>query len=333
MKHPELLTPWLRRFLLEYLIDERNLSLNTQRSYRDGLTLLLPFAAKRRRCSVEALVVEDLSAPLTREFLHHLAVSRHCSPRTQNQRLALLHALARFIAQRRPEYWDWATQIQAVPFRKCPTELVPFLEPEEIHALLEAPNQSSPQGRRDHALLLFLYNTGARADEAAKLTVADLDLDAASVRLHGKGNKRRCCPLWKDTVKTLTTLVAGRSPQSPVFLSCRGQALTRFGIHTLVERHVRTASQPQASMRNKRVSPHCLRHTTAMHLLRSGVDINTIRAWLGHASLQTTHIYAQSDLQMKAKALAVCAPPASKQGTKPPVWKPDVDTLQFLRSL
>ena len=269
MKHPELLASWLRRFLLEYLIDERNLSLNTQRSYRDGLTLLSPFAAKRRRCSVEALVVQDLSAPLTREFLHHLAVSRHCGPRTQNQRLALLHALARFIAQRRPEYWEWATQIQAVPFRKCPTELVPFLEPEEIHALLEAPDQSSPQGRRDHALLLFLYNTGARADEAAKLTVADLDLDAASVRLHGKG-KRRSCPLWKDTVKTLTTLVAGRSPQSPVFLSCRGQALTRFGIHTLVERHVRTASQPQASMRHKRVSPHCLRHYADLRTMPTG---------------------------------------------------------------
>ena len=333
MKPSELLAPWLRRFLLEHVIGERNLSRNTQRSYRDGLNLLLPFAAKRRRLSVQALIVEDLSAQVTRDFLHDLEVSRHCGPRTQNQRLALLHTLARFIARRRPEYWEWATQIQAVPFRKCPTPLVPFLEKEEIRALLEAPDPSSPRGQRDQTLLLFLYNTGARADEAAKLTVADLDLDAASVCLHGKGNKLRCCPLWKNTVKSLATLVSGRAPQSSVFLNCRGQPLTRFGIHTLVERHVRTASKTQPLLRTKRVSPHCLRHATAMHLLRAGVDINTIRAWLGHASLQTTHVYAESDLQMKAKALATCAPVAPESGKKNPAWKPSQNILQFLRSL
>jgi len=333
MKHNELLAPWLRRFLLEHIVGERNLSLNTQRSYRDGLGLLLRFTAQRRRCSVETLAVQDLSAQRIRDFLRDLELSRRCGARTQNQRLAVIHALAYFIAERRPEYWQWATQIRAIPFRKCPTRLVPFLEKEEVHALLDAPDRSSLQGQRDHALLLFLYNTGARADEAAKLTVADLNWSTASVRLHGKGNKHRCCPLWKNTAKVLATLVADRPTHEPVFMNSRGQPLTRFGIHTLVERHARSASQIRPSLRDKRVSPHTLRHTTAMHLLRAGVDINTIRAWLGHASLQTTHLYAESDLKMKAKALAACAPPPVNGVKGSSQWKPSSGVLHFLQSL
>lgn len=333
MKHSDLLAPWLRRFLLEHLIGERNLSRHTQHSYRDALSLALRFLAQHRRGVIETLTISDLSAARIRGFLTDLEQSRHCGPRTQNQRLAVLHAFAHFVAQRRPEYWEWATQIRAVPFRRCSNRLIPFLETEEMHALLAAPDRSSSQGERDYALLAFLYNTGARADEVAKLTIADLDLVASSVRLQGKGNKHRCCPLWKTTTQTLRSLVGKRPLAEFVFLNCRGQPLTRFGVHTLVERHARTASRSRTSLRGKRVSPHVIRHSTAMHLLRSGVDINTIRAWLGHASLQTTHIYAESDLEMKAKALAACSPPVANHKKPTRTLKPSAAILQFLRSL
>lgn len=333
MKYSDLLAPWLRRFLLEHLIGERNLSRNTQHSYRDALSLTLRFLAQRRRGAIETLTLFDLSAARIRGFLTDLEQCRHCGPRTQNQRLAALHAFAHFVAQRRPEYWEWATQIRAVPFRKCSNRLIPFLETEEMHALLEAPDRSSSQGERDYALLAFLYNTGARADEVAKLTIADLDRVTSSVRLHGKGNKHRCCPLSKSTTQTLRSLVGKRPLAELVFLNCRGQPLTRFGVHALVERHARTASRNRTSLRAKRVSPHVIRHSTAMHLLRSGVDINTIRAWLGHASLQTTHIYAESDLAMKAKALAACSPPVASHDKPSRALKPSATILQFLRSL
>jgi site-specific recombinase XerD len=184
-----------------------------------------------------------------------------------------------------------------------------YLEKHEMKALLSAPDRTNAKGCRDHALLLFLYNTGARVSEACRLTVGDLDLIGAVATLHGKGRKVRRCPLWKVTVSVLREVVAARPDSQAVFLNQRGQPLTRYGIHTLVERHTGRAAVKVPTLKTKRISPHCLRHTTGMHLLRSGVDINTIRVWLGHVSLQTTHIYAESDLKMKAEALARCEAP------------------------
>ena len=176
-----------------------------------------------------------------------------------------------------------------------------------MDALLAAPDRRTRQGLRDHALLLFLYNAGARCEEAARLTVADLDLGASpAVKILGKGNKIRLCPLWTSTVGTLRALTAGRAQHEPVFLNRRGEAITRFGIYGMVRRYAREATQRLSSLRAKRVSPHVIRHTTAVHLLRAGVDINTIRAWLGHVSLDTTNVYAEVDLEMKAKALDAC---------------------------
>ena len=183
-----------------------------------------------------------------------------------------------------------------------------YLEKEEMKAILAAPDQRDPRGFRDYSLLLFLYNTGARATEAVLLKAADLDL------LSSKGRKDRCCPLWKETTAALRQLVAQRGATQSVFCNAQGQALTRFDIHTLVERHTLKASTGMSTLQTKSVSPHTIRHTTAMHLLRSGVDINTIRVWLGHVSLQTTHIYAESDLNMKAKALAQCEAPLLQTG-------------------
>jgi integrase/recombinase XerD len=205
-----------------------------------------------------------------------------------------------------------------------------YLEKGEMKALLAAPDQRDRQGFRDYVLLLFLYNTGARASEASCLTVGDLDLVAPAVTLHGKGQKIRQCPLWKLTAAKLRELVKQRPTSQPVFPNRHGQVLTRYGIHTLVERYARQAAVMTPSLKTKRVSPHTIRHATAMALLRSGVDINTIRVWLGHVSLQTTHIYAESDLKMKAKALARCEAPLFEKRKGPSHRK---GLMGFLRTL
>jgi site-specific recombinase XerD len=336
MRDDTMLGPWLRRFLLEHLIHERNLARNTQRSYRDTLALLVPFIGQAAKMTVDRLAVVDVTAERVRNFLQHIEDGRHCSTSTRNQRLAALHALARFVGERSPEHLEWSAQIRAIPFKKCGRTPVTYLEKPEIDALLASPNRNTAQGRRDHTLLLFLYNTGARADEAAQVLIGDLELGQvidngyASVKIRGKGNKLRHCPLWPQTAAQLTAVVAGRAPTERAFLNRRRQPITRFGIHALVERHVRDASARVPSLKTKHVSPHCIRHTTATHLLRAGVDINTIRAWLGHVSLTTTNVYAEVDLEMKAKALALCQ---VTDGVSSKHWREDKGLMAFLRTL
>jgi integrase/recombinase XerD len=313
----DLVGPWVRRFLVEYLIGERNYSTNTQQSRRDTFMLFLPFAAKRCRCALDHLALAKIKPKLVREFVRHLEHVRHCSPSTINQRLISLRAWARFVGINSPEHLDWSSQIQTIHLKKHAPAPMNYLEKQEMKALLAAPNRRDRQGFRDYVLLLFLYNTGARASEACRLTVGDLDLASPAATLHGKGRKIRQCPLWKPTAATLRELVTHRDSTQSVFLNRRGQALTRYGIHTLVERYARQAAVTMPTLRTKRVSPHTIRHSTAMSLLRSGVDINTIRIWLGHVSLQTTHLYAESDLKMKAKALARCEAPLLEDRRRP----------------
>lgn len=332
MRNANLLGPWIRRFLLEHLVGERNLAINTQASYRDTLTLLLPFVAKRARQMVDRLLVEQVSSSQVRLFLLHLEKERGCSVATRNQRLSAIHALARFIALHSPEHVAWCTEIRSIPFKKTAKPVMSYLEKSEMDALLETPDRTAAQGFRDHALLLFLYNTGSRASEAAQVTGGDLNLQGAySVRIVGKGSKVRHCPLWSMTVNSLTFLTAGRAPTERVFLNRRKQPITRFGIHALVKRYVAKAADRMPSLRTKPVSAHTIRHATAVHLLRAGVDINTVRAWLGHVSLDTTHIYAEIDLEMKAKALACCEIPGSAPVEKH--WRENRGLMAFLKAL
>jgi site-specific recombinase XerD len=329
MNDPALVGPWVRRFLLEHVRGERQLSVNTQRSYRDTFVLLLPFAARLCRQAVDRLHLEHLSPKLLRGFLQHLAQQRHCGPSTLNQRLAALRAWARFVGGHSPEHTAWSGQVRALAFRKAAPPLLPYLERAEMQALLDAPDPRQPQGRRDAVLLLFLYNTGARASEAVDLTIGDIDFAAPAVTLHGKGNKCRRCPLWPTTLAALKELTGSRAATERVFQNRQARPLTRFGLHTLVERHTVTASRRVASLQAKRVSPHTIRHTTAMHLLRAGVDINTIRAWLGHVSLETTHIYAECDLEMKSRALATC----EASLTQRPPRRPAHRLMGFLKTV
>jgi site-specific recombinase XerD len=302
----QLVGPWVRRFLLEHLVAERNLSRNTQASYRDTLTLLLPFASARAGHPIDRMTVEDLTPSIVRQFLSHLERDRRCSGVTRNQRLAMIHSLARFIGTHSPAHLAWCSEVRSIPFKKTAKSSIGYLEKDEIDALLKQADQRTALGARDHALLLFLYNSGARADEAAKLTIGNLQLgrSSPSARILGKGNKIRMCPLWPTTTISLSRLVIGRGANEAVFLGRTNQPITRFGVHRLVTHYAKLAAKSVPSIIGKRVSPHTIRHTTAVHLLRAGVDINTIRAWLGHVSLDTTHVYAEVDMEMKAKALA-----------------------------
>jgi len=335
MRNTILLGPWIRRFLLEHLVTERNLSRNTQRSYRDTFALLIPVLGAKLHRPIDQLSVTDLGPEQVRAFLADLEQIRGCVLATRNQRLAAVHSLARFVALHCPEYIGWSGELRSIPFKKPSQRPVAYLEKPEMDGLLNAPDQGTAQGRRDYVLLLFLYNTGARADEAAQLLIGDLDLavraqDYSSVSIRGKGNKLRHCPLWPQTVKQLKTLIGLRAPSERVFLNRRQQPITRFGIYQMVERYAMHVAKHIPSLAAKRVSPHSIRHTTGTHLLRAGVDINTIRAWLGHVSLTTTNIYAEVDLEMKAKAIAHCEVKGLK-GMRH--WRDNPGLMSFLRSL
>jgi len=330
------LAQWIRRFLLEYLPNERNLARNTQQSYRDAVRLLVLFTATKSHKTVDDLLISDISADMLRAFLRHIEEKRKCSIASRNQRLAAIHALACFIAERCPEHLEWSAQLRAIKSKRSAPVPVSYLEKTEIDALLAAPNPGTRIGSRDRTLLLFLYNSGARADEAAKVCIEDLNLHSgadnalSSVRLQGKGGKVRICPLWTSTTVELRNLVAGRNDKERVFLNRCAQPLTRFGVHDIVTRYARVAMSRVPEMRKKRIGPHTIRHTTATHLLRAGVDINTIRSWLGHVSINTTNIYAETDLDMKAKALGMCE---MKKTHKRKHWRDDPGLMSFLAKL
>lgn len=334
MNNSHLLGPWVRRFLAEYLVTIKNVARSTQLSYRDTLAKLIRFAVDKAGKRADLLTVDDLNRDLLVAFLPSTTTKRCVGPRTVNQRLAALHSFARFVGEYGPEHLQWSGHVMSIPFRKFASPQISYLEKPEMDALLAAADSTTPQGLRDHALLLFLYNTGARAAEAAQAKVGDLQLQRsgdsrnAFVRLHGKGGKTRLCPLWSHTACELSSLTAGRPSDHPVFLNRYGRSMTRYGVHAVVERYAKRASKQCAGLGAKRVSPHTIRHTTATFLLRAGTDINTIRAWLGHVSVTTTNIYAQIDLEMKARAVAQLEPAG-----KVPRRRIGSDLLEFLRSL
>jgi len=330
------LGPWVRRFLLEHLVTDRNLARSTQQSYRDTLTRLLPLVAHHAGVVVDQLQVAQVSPQIVRLFLKELEETHHCKPTTQNQRLAAIHALARFIGEHSAEHLDWCAQIRSIPFKRTTRPPRTYLDRPEMEALLNAPDTSTAQGCRDRALLVFLYNAGARASEAAQVTIGDLRLAQApqtnysSVRIRGKGGKVRICPLWPQTAKELLPLISGRADTERVFLNRCHEPITRFGIRGMVRRYTQKAAAAMPRLKDKRISPHAIRHSTATHLLRAGVDINTIRAWLGHVSVDTTNIYAEVDLEMKAKALAHCEVKGPSSGKE---WRKDKGLMDFLKNL
>lgn len=329
------LAPWVKRFFLEYLATTRNLARSTQVSYRDTLRALIRHTAQTLRKRPDQLHLEDLSQDRIKRFLYTREQHHKCGPRTTNKSLAALHTFARFMGHQCPQHLEWSGEILSIPFKKVSQPAIPYLEKAEMDALLAAPDLQSAQGRRDHALLLFLYNTGARASEAAHVTVKDVQLRVPTdsrtsyVTLHGKGGKKRLCPLWPKTAKVIRSAIAERSKDQHVFINRCGRPITRFGIHAAVERYAKRLERKLPGLRAKRVSPHTIRHTTASHLLRAGVDINTIRAWLGHVSIDTTNVYAQLDVKMKASALEKLEPRQKSVRSH----RLGTDLMRFLESL
>ena len=326
----------LRAFFADHLPRVRGASPHTIRSYRDSLVLLLRFVAARSQRSVIQLDLEDLGPQPVLAFLQHLEIDRHNSAATRNVRLAAVHAFFRYCAMEHPARLEHCQRVLAVPFKRTVSRPVEYLEHGEIEAVLGAVDRRAADGRRDYALLATMFNTGARVQETVALNVADLRLDApAQVRLHGKGRKERVCPLWPQTADLLRALLAERGrelrPDEPVFRNHRGMRLTRFGVRYLLQKYCARAQAAVPALRTKRLHPHSMRHSTAVHLLRAGVDIVTISQWLGHASVTTTHRYATVDLDMKRQALAK-ARPTTRAAAGPAPWRTDASVLEWLEA-
>ena len=333
-----LIAPLIQAFFQHFLVARRGLSSNTIVAYRDCLKLFLNFAAGGLAKPVDKLTVEDFQDKLVVGFLDDLETSRGNSTRSRNARLAALHALFRYIAGQQPEAMARCQQICALPVKRTSHKTIEYLEDDEIRAVLNSVDQSSRNALRDYGLLLFLYNTGARAQEAVDLRIDKLRFEMpCQVKLLGKGRKERACPLWPETVQALQNYLEHREPSTTecpsVFLSANGNPITRFGMRYIVRQYAAKAGEACASIRAKKVSPHTVRHTTAMHLLQSGNDISVIKDWLGHADLNTTHGYVEIDMKMKRKALETCQPPKAKTPARGgPKWlKPGI--LEWLDDL
>jgi site-specific recombinase XerD len=331
------LGPLVHSFFVDHLITVKGLRPASVRSYRDTLRVLLCYIAEQNKTKITRLSVEDFSFERILGFLRYLDEQRHNQVRTRNQRLAVLHTLFDYIATREPQMLDVCQQVAAIPMKRSAPPETRFLEREEVQALLRGLPRAGRLALRDRTLLLFLYNTGARVQEVADLRVGHLQLGPnATVRLHGKGDKWRTCPLWQQTEQLLAELI-GSSAQpadaaAPVFCSANGQqSLTRFGIYKIVRRHAATLDDPRTG---RTVSPHIFRHTAAVHLLESAVEINVIRGWLGHADLSTTNRYAEINTRAKIEALRNTEPRGSSEGSHTtPIWRSDETLLNWLSSL
>lgn len=334
------LGPLVYSFFIDHLTVVKGLRPSSIRSYRDGIRLFLHFVARDARRKLSRLALSDLTFDRVVGFLRYLEEERRNHPRTRNQRLAILHCFFEYLATRSPEMLSVAQRVVHVSARRVPPPETCFLERSEITALFASLPVRGRHACRDRSLLLFLYNTGARAQEVADLRAGDLDLEGPlRVRLHGKGDKWRVCPLWKETAEQLRRLRnqdrSAAGPQTPVFVSQQGGPLTRFGIYKIVRKHAGTLDRVHGGPGVMRVTPHVFRHTTAVHLLEAGVEVNVIRGWLGHVHLSTTNRYAEIGLRAKQEALEACAPPVELDGAPPTkhVWRNDASLLDWLDTL
>ena len=336
MTGPQPLGPLIQSFFADYLIAVKGLRPASVRSYRDTVRLLLCYMAADKHVKITRLAVSDLTVQRVLGFLRFLQDDRGSGVRTRNQRLAAVHTLVDYIASREPEMLGTCQKIAAIPAKRTAPAETHFLERDEIQALFDSLPRTGRNAVRDRALLLFLYNTGARVQEAADLRAGHLQLgEYPTVRLHGKGDKWRTCPLWHQTGELLAQLLGppatAPAPDAPVFCSRAGQALTRFGIYKIVRRHARHLDDTRVC---RKVSPHTFRHSAAVHLLESGVEVNVIRGWLGHVDLTTTNRYAEINTRAKLEALRATEPPGSSEGHRPqPVWRTDQALLSWLSSL
>lgn len=304
-------------FLREYLPRDRGCSRHTCESYAYTFQLLVCFASKQYKTSPSSLYLEQLDAPLVNKFLNHLETDRGNSSSTRNARLAAIKSFAHFIEYRESSAIDQVHRILAIPAKKTDEPLVPYLDRKELQALLDAPNPSSRSGIRDRAMLHLTFAAGLRISELIGLRLSDLQLNNdPCVRVRGKGRRERLLPLWKETVTAMRKWrnLRGESQATEFFFSATGNPLTRSGFQYILSKHTRTAMKKCPSLSQKRVSPHVLRHTCAMHILQATRDVRKVSLWLGHATMKSTEIYLRADPTEKLEALDTVAAPALRPG-------------------
>lgn len=322
----------LQRFFADRLLSQLGASPHTVASYRDTFRLLLSFASQRVKRPPSRLRLEDLDAAVLGDFLDTLERERGNTVKTRNTRLAALRAFFRFVAYAEPACSLHCQRVLAIPTKRHERKPVDFLSEEETAALVAAPDQTTRVGRRDRVLLLVATETGLRNAELRSLRRRDVELGAgAHVRCSGKGRKMRCTPLRRDVAAALKSWLAecGGGPDSPLFPSSRGGGLSADALQALVARHVATASAKCSALAGRSITPHTLRHTTAMTLLRRGVDQTVIALWLGHESAETTQVYLHADMRLKERALGYSDP----SGVQPVRFRPSDPLLAFLQSL
>ena len=333
---PNTLARALHAFFADYLPQVRGLSPHTLHSYRDSLMLLLRYVAAQRGCQVAVLDIGHLTPEVVVAFLQDLEDSRGNLPTTRNVRLAALHAFFRYLALQHHDALEQAQRVLAIPCKRAGQRAVEYLDYAEIQAVLAAIDRSHADGERDYTLLATLFNTGARVQELLDVRPLDLQLiKPYQVRLIGKGHKARICPLWPQTAAVLKAYCQQQgidlNDAQPLFRNHRGGTLTRYGVRYILAKYVQLAAVTMPSLARKRLHPHTLRHSTAVHLLKAGVDLATISHWLGHASVTTTNRYAAVDLEMKRQAIESAAglesPPAPTQ------WRTDTSLLEWLAAL
>jgi len=324
----------LHAFFHEWMGKQRNLSRHTIYSYRDTWKLFLRFVSERKRHAIEQLSLGDLQASEVLAFLEHLEKDRDVSIGTRNCRLAAIHSFFTFVAHREPLAIAQCAEIAGIPVKKRSQPAMCYMDADEIAAILREPDRSNVEGQRDHALLAFLYNTGARIQEALDVCPRAIRLDSpAQVELRGKGRKSRICPLWPETVDVLKALLRRqpRADDEPVFVNRYGQPLGAAGVRFKLKQYVQAAARQVPSLATKRVTPHTWRHSVGVQLVAAGVDVTVIRNWLGHARLDTTNHYARANLETKRTALEKVDP--STMPGRPPRWKRNPELLAWLDSL
>ena len=332
MSRQALIAPHVQAFFAEHLCQHKRMSAQTIASYRDTFRLLLTFVKETMGKEPSALHIQDLDAPVVLRFLDYLERQRGNTIRSRNARLAAIRSFARFLALRDPESLAITTRVLAIPSKRTDKKLIGYLTRPEVEALLAAPDRSSWGGRRDYALLLTLYNSGARVSEMTTLQRKHVCFGPpAFLQLTGKGRKERTVPLWPQTRQVLQAWFEelGDRADPMAFPSARGRPLSREGVDYLLQKAVQKAARVCPSLSMKRITPHVMRHTTALHLLQSGVDIAVIALWLGHESIETTHVYLEVDLAHKEQALQKLSPVEGETAR----FRADDPLLAFLSAL
>ena len=332
---PNLLARCLQNYFADHLPRLREMSPHTIHSYRDSLVLLLRFIASDGKREVCDLDLEDIQPDRALAFLAYLEKERRNSITTRNVRLAAIHAFFRYVGSHHPAQMERAQRLLGIPFKRADQRVIEYLDRNEIEAILKRMNRSTADGRRDYVLLATMFNTGARVQEVIDLRGRDLQLARPyQVRLFGKGRKERLCPLWPQTAQVLLSFCEERQIEigsdARVFLNHRGAPLTRFGVRYILAKHVDHARPEVATLSTKRLHPHSMRHSTAVALLKSGVDLSTISQWLGHSSPTRTNRYATLDLDMKREAINRVKPVT---GSRKAAWRTNETVLQWLESL